>query len=86
MNDENNDWISALDEPLRESSSLAKFKDINTLAKSYLELEKSQTKSVSIPTEEAAEEEWDDFYNRLGRPNDKSYLPVEEISTFIIQI
>ena len=80
MNDENNDWLLTLDEQLGKSSSLAKFKDINTLAKSYLELEKSQTKSVSIPTEDAAEEEWDDFYNRLGRPNDKSYLPVEEIT------
>ena len=41
---QSNNWQDSLSEDLRSSESLGKFKDINSLAKSYLEAEQNLAK------------------------------------------
>ncbi|MCP4651980.1 MAG: hypothetical protein GY858_01155 [Candidatus Omnitrophica bacterium] len=68
-------WHAKLDsEDLKSNESLAKFKNVESLAGSYLEMEKSFNKRVAVPGEEASEEVKERFYNRLGRPSDKKYV------------
>jgi hypothetical protein len=68
-------WRDALPDGLKNAPSLAKFKDVESLAKSYLEGEKTFSSRVAIPKEDAPEAEWDVFYKKLGRPDDKRYRP-----------
>ncbi|WP_341790176.1 hypothetical protein [Rickettsia endosymbiont of Polydrusus tereticollis] len=66
-------WLSALPEDLQKAESLSKFKDISSLASSYLEAEKNLNSRVAIPKGDAPNEEWNKFYTRLGLPEDKKY-------------
>jgi len=62
-------WLSGVDESIREDPSLADIKDITGLAKSYIHAQKMVgADKIVLPTETAEPEEWDNFYNRLGRP------------------
>lgn len=64
------DWRSGLDEGLRADPSLAKFKDIGGLAKSYKSLEGLLGKDkVVVPKEGDSQEVWDMFYKANGRPD-----------------
>lgn len=67
-------WVASLPEELRTIESLNKFKDVASLAQSYLEAERSLTTRVAMPKNEASEEEWGKFYQKLGLPEDKKYL------------
>jgi len=63
------DWRTGLDESLRTDPSLADIKDISGLAKSYIHAQKMIGRDkVAIPQEGATEDEWNSFYDRLGRP------------------
>ena len=66
-------WLSSLPEELKSSPSLGKFKDVTSLASSYLEAEKSLNQKVSLPKAESSDEEWYKFYQKLGMPEDKKY-------------
>lgn len=59
-------WTESLAEDIRGEASLAKFKDINGLAKSYLSAEKMIGGSLRIPGEAATTEERESFYNKLS--------------------
>ena len=77
INDHDNNtptsWLSTLPLELQKEKSLEKFDGVPPLVKSYLELEKSLNAHVAVPKNEASEEDWHKFYNRLGRPEDKRY-------------
>lgn len=63
------DWRAALDSDLREDPSLADIKDLNGLAKSYVHAQRMVgSDKVAIPRDDSTPEEWSEFYNRLGRP------------------
>lgn len=65
------DWksfIDTLDEDIKGSRSLEKFKTTQELARSYTELSKLVGKKGEIPRDDASGEEWSEFYNKLGRP------------------
>lgn len=66
-------WLSSLPEDLQKAQSLSKFKDVSSLASSYLGLEKSLNSRIAIPSSDAPNEEWHKFYSRLGLPEDKKY-------------
>jgi hypothetical protein len=68
-------WREGLPDDLRNTPSLAKFKDVESLAKSYLEGEKAFSSRVAVPREDAPDADWDAFYRRVGRPEDKRYRP-----------
>lgn len=57
---------------------LDKFKDVESLAKSYHELQKSMGSSVRVPTPEASNEERSAFFQRLGAPESVDGYEVEE--------
>lgn len=52
----------------KQYPSLAKFKDVSGLAKSYGELEKSYGGAIRIPGPDATEEQRAEYYTKLGRP------------------
>ncbi|MCC8399163.1 MAG: hypothetical protein LN563_01060, partial [Rickettsia endosymbiont of Platyusa sonomae] len=42
-----NDWLANMPEEIRKAESLGKFKDVSSLAQSYLEAEKSLNQRVA---------------------------------------
>ncbi|WP_425364643.1 hypothetical protein [Candidatus Tisiphia endosymbiont of Mystacides longicornis] len=68
-----NDWLDNMPEEIRKSESLGKFKDVSSLAQSYLEAEKSLNQRVAVPKDDSSDEEWHKFYCWLGLPEDKKY-------------
>jgi len=76
-------WQSQhLPEDLRENDTLSKFKDVGALGTSYLELQKMVGSRVKVPSEDATEEDLNNFYNQLGRPeaSDKYELNIPDTS------
>lgn len=68
MAEENSNWREVLPEEIRHNDSLAKFKDVGSVAKSYLELERRMGSTVVIPKDTDKEEAWNSFYGKWGRP------------------
>ena len=62
------EWMKGLSEPLQKSKGLSKFENIESLAKSYTELESELGKRVKIPSQDASPDEWAKYYERVGRP------------------
>jgi hypothetical protein len=60
-------WRDALPETIRGEKTLSKFKDAGALAQSYIELEK-MPRGVTAPKDDAKPEEWDAYYDKVGRP------------------
>lgn len=60
-------WRDGLPETIRGEKTLEKFKDAGALAQSYIELEK-MPRGVAIPKADAKPEEWDAYYDKVGRP------------------
>jgi len=54
-----------LDESIRDSETLAQVPDIPTLAKSYLDSQSHIGNSIRIPSEEASEDDWGAFNDKL---------------------
>jgi len=75
-------WLDDLPDPLKSSKSLAKFKDVSTLAKSYEELEKKIGRSVEVPSKDAKPEEWAKFLARIGRPEKADDYEFERVDGF----
>ncbi|WP_341751148.1 hypothetical protein [Candidatus Tisiphia endosymbiont of Piscicola geometra] len=67
------DWLANMPEDIRKAESLSKFKDVSSLAQSYLEAEKSLNQRVAVPKDDSSDEEWHKFYSRMGMPEDKKY-------------
>ena len=66
------DWRSDFeDESLRDNPSISKFSSGETLAKSYINLEKMLGgDKIALPKTEEDTEGWDKVFNALGRPED----------------
>ena len=64
-------WRDSLPEELKTNASLEKFSDVSTLAKSYINAESMIGKDkMVIPGANTTEDEWNDIYDKLGRPSD----------------
>ena len=62
-------WRDALSDELKSNSTLLKFNDVGSLAKSYVNAQRLiGADKVAIPGEYADDSEWDDVYDKLGRP------------------
>jgi hypothetical protein len=78
-------WQSRyLSDDLRENDTLGKFEDVGSLGKSYLELQKMVGSRIKVPSEESTEEEINDFYTKVGRPEapDKYAVNIPEDSGY----
>lgn len=73
--DQTKDWRSMIDPELAKEPSLATFKDINDVVKSYIHAQKmvGKNKIVLPDSEYATEEEWRDVYKKLGLPDEDKY-------------
>ena len=87
-------WKEAISEEFRSDPNIAKFTEIDALAKSYINATKmiGQDK-VAVPNNNSTEDQWNEVYSKLGRPespdkyelNAKSdVVPIDEtaIKTF----
>ena len=65
---ESPDWRSSLPEEIRNDPSFSKFKDVDSLAASYVNLQSHLGRDkIAKPITEG---DWDDVYEFLGRPED----------------
>ena len=63
------DWRDSIPEDIKNDPSLADIKDVGGLAKSFVHAQHMiGSDKVVIPSREASQEELDNFYNKLGRP------------------
>ena len=62
-------WKEAISEEFRNDPNIEKFTEIDALAKSYINATRmiGQDKVV-IPTNNSTEDQWDEVYDKLGRP------------------
>lgn len=73
-------FLDGLPEELKSHPSITKFKDVPSLGKSYIELEKKiSAKGVIIPSDGASEQEISDFHKNLGRPDNADGYAFEDI-------
>jgi hypothetical protein len=65
----NVDWRQGLPEDIRGDKSLESFKDVSSLAKSYIHAQKMVgSEKISVPNKYATEDDWNAVYEKLGRP------------------
>lgn len=66
----NKDWTKSLPSELKDNKSLEKFNSPTQLMTSYLSLEKEfskrQNEKITVPGEDATEEQWNDFKKKIG--------------------
>lgn len=63
-------WRETLPADLRDNPSLRSINDIQSLAKSYVHAQSLVgADKVVVPKETAGQEEWDNFFNKVGRPS-----------------
>lgn len=62
-------WRNVLDEDIRNDQSITTFRDLKSLAKSYVHARKMiGSDQVKVPGENATDEEWGEIHRKLGRP------------------
>lgn len=76
-------WVENLSDDFKGNKSLNKFPDVNALAKSYIEMEKQNGSRISLLNENSTDEDKNNFYNKLGRPDDKSYFSDDEKASYL---
>ena len=65
------DWRTGLPDDLKADPSLAAFKDVGSLAKSYVHAQKLVgVDKIPTPQKTWTEAQWGEHYERLGRPKD----------------
>jgi hypothetical protein len=65
------DWRSTLPDDVKADPSLASFKDVGSLAKSYIHAQKLVgADKIPAPQKNWTPEQWTEHYERLGRPKD----------------
>lgn len=73
-------WLNDIDEEYRGEKSLHSFKDLKDVAKSYVHLSKLMGKDnkVALPDNNSSQEEINDFYSKLGRPESADEYEIKE--------
>jgi hypothetical protein len=72
-----NSFRDSLPEELRSDSSLQDFKDVGSLAKSYVNAQQMIGSSVRIPSQDASQEQRDEFYAKLSQIDGVARIPEE---------
>tara|TARA_R110002153_G_scaffold144288_4_gene295460 strand:+ start:2657 stop:3478 length:822 start_codon:yes stop_codon:yes gene_type:complete len=64
-----NDWRTMLPDDLRDHSALSSINDVPNLAKSFVNAQSMIGKDkIVIPSQHSSPEDWDQVYEKLGRP------------------
>ena len=62
-------WKEAISEEFRNDPNIEKFTEIDALAKSYINATQMIGKDkVAVPNKNSTEDQWNEVYNKLGRP------------------
>jgi hypothetical protein len=62
-------WKSSISEEYRTNPNIEKFTEIDALAKSYINaVSMIGTDKIPLPGKTATDEQWNEVYNKLGRP------------------
>jgi hypothetical protein len=61
-------WRDDVPEDYREEKTLSKYQTVADLAKGHVHLSRMMGNSIKIPGEDATDEERNDFFTKLGRP------------------
>lgn len=70
---DNQDWKSSLSDELKNDATLQNFKDIESLAKTVVHQQKVLGGRIPLPK---TDEEYNELYNKLGRPEDPNKYEV----------
>ena len=71
-------WKEAIPEDLRNDPNISKFTELEALAKSYVNATRmiGQDK-VAVPNNNSTEDQWNEVYNKLGRPESADKYTLE---------
>jgi hypothetical protein len=71
-------WKEAIPEDLRNDPNISKFTELEALAKSYVNATRmiGQDK-VAVPNNNSTEDQWNEVYNKLGRPESPDKYKLE---------
>ncbi len=62
-------WKEAISEEYRSNPNIEKFTELDALAKSYINaVSMIGTDKIPLPGKSATDEQWNEVYNKLGRP------------------
>ena len=62
-------WKETISEEFRNDPNIAKFTEIDALAKSYINATRMiGTDKVAVPNQNSTEDHWNEVYDKLGRP------------------
>ena len=77
-------WKESISEEFRSDPSIEKFTEIDALAKSYINATKmiGQDKVV-IPTNNSTEDQWNEVYSKLGRPESADKYSLDATSEIV---
>lgn len=73
-------WRDGLPEGIRGEKCLDSIKTIGTLAQSYVHAQHWMGGKISVPGENATQEEWNAFYKACGRPDSAESYKTEGVS------
>lgn len=76
------DWRASLPEDIRADTSIADFKDVSALAKSFIDTKsKVGANNIVVPGKNATDDERNTFFNAIGRPEnvDGYKVPTENM-------
>lgn len=68
-------WRDNLAEEYRGATVLQDFKDVNGLAKAYIDTKQMVGNTLRVPSDEAGNEDWDKFYNTLNERTNNRVMP-----------
>ena len=71
-------WKDSISQEFREDPNISKFTEIDSLAKSYINATKmiGQDK-VAVPNENSTDDQWNEVYGKLGRPESADKYKLE---------
>lgn len=77
-------WKETISEEFRNDPNISKFTEIDALAKSYINATRmiGQDK-VAIPNENSTEDQWQEVYGKLGRPESPDKYKLETASDVV---
>ena len=71
-------WKSSISEQYRTNPNIEKFTEIDALAKSYINaVSMIGTDKIPLPGKTATDEQWNEVYNKLGRPESPDKYTLE---------
>jgi hypothetical protein len=71
-------WKSSISEQYRTNPNIEKFTEIDALAKSYINaVSMIGTDKIPLPGKTATDEQWNEVYNKLGRPESPDKYKLE---------